>query len=156
MTSFRAGTTSMTVRRLKPLARRPAPHAGHTWGPGTRWVRVISGLGRAATASMARFGPAFFLLVVLQVLGLTASLTKGLRSRRGFSGVAFLIAETVFEPGIFFFEAINLLLLAQAVATVMKAVQAQAGLGRAGRWARSKAGPRAKRSCSRRRPFWSP
>ncbi len=68
-----------------------------------------SGRAAATAESMARFHVPFFFWLSSRVLGLTASLAeKGLRSRRGFSGVAFLIAETVFEPGIFFFEAINL------------------------------------------------
>ena len=40
-------------------------------------------------------------------------------------GRALLVAQAVFEPGIFFFEAVNLLLLFQAVRAIAESVKAR-------------------------------
>ena len=127
--------------------------AEHPLGPGDFLGLRLA----AATAGMTGFGPALLLLVILQAVGLDDQLGRGGgRAEGSFLGIAFLIAQTVFEPGVLLLEPVNLLLFAQAVAAVLKAVQAHAGCGRCWRWARSKSGPRAKSSCSRRRPFWRP
>ena len=101
--------------------------AGHPLG-----ARDLLGLGLAAAATgMTGLGPALLLLVIRQAVGLDHQLGRGGGGAEGrFLGVAFLIAQTVFEPGVLLLETVNLLLLAQAVAAVMKAVQAQAGLER--------------------------